>query len=277
MTQSLQDQLQKMSVTLLRSMANTRTEVCRMCGATTTARWIEAESQDLFFLGVKKTFVVENARWESDFFDGLCKKCKQANDLEKVKKENQRKIQETVTKAIKIIGGEFAYRNFNFDSYQPKTDSQKEALKIAKSFDPSKDNLMLVGPTGVGKSHLAVAIAMESMLRLLSSQRWRVSELLRHLRVEKSFTDEATKIESLVMCPLLILEDFGAHKETDWGTSILWEIIDRRLELCINGLIVTTNLGRGKMSEMIGDRIPSRLSQLCRVVKIDGPDARVTK
>lgn len=256
-------------------MANTKIETCRICGDKTTAKWIDPQFEELNFLGVKKRFMVEMGRWESKFIGGLCADCKKSEDERNEKEKIQKEIKETIQKGIQIIGGEFAYRNFNFSSYKPKTESQKEALKIAQAFDPSNDNLMLVGPTGSGKSHLAVSIATSSMPRLLSSQRWRVTELLRVLRMSKDAHEEWSRVSSLCNCPLLILEDFGAHKETDWGTSLLWEILDRRLEAGINGLIVTSNLGRTKLSEIMGDRIPSRLSQICRVVKIDGPDGRL--
>lgn len=262
---------------LLQSMENTRTKLCADCGVSVTEKWIPPEYETLNFFGEIRNFTVDPGHWQTILINGLCPKCKKREELKNEKEKTEKAVQETIKKGIEIVGGEYAYKNYRFDSYKPKTESQKEALRICKKFDPAKDNIYLVGPTGVGKSHLACSIALASMPRLLSAQRWKVTELLRQFRVFKGATEETEGIDSLSRCPLLILEDIGAQKETDWGNSILWEIIDNRIESGANGLIVTSNVGRSMLASSMGERIPSRLSSICRIVKVDGPDHRVTK
>jgi len=227
-------------------------------------------------MGVKKEFTVEVGYWKTDLIDGKCKTCKKGEDEENEKKNKEKAIQETIQKGIEIVGGEYAYRNYNFDSYKPKTKSQENALNICRSLDPQKENLILVGPAGVGKSHLACAIILSSILRLLSAQRWRVTELLRHIR---KFNDNAKiqdeEIKKIINSKPLLIEDIGVEKDTTWGTSILWEIIDNRIDKGINGLILTTNIGRSKMAEAMSDRIPSRITQLCKTIYVEGPDHRI--
>lgn len=269
--------LQRISDLQPHNQTNTRINKCAGCELTVTETWIKPVTRWLECMGMRKEFTVEMGRWETELENGRCKKCKKREDEENEKKETEKAVQEAIEKGIKVVGGEFAYRNYNFDTFKPKTESQKEALRICKKFDPAKDNIYLVGPTGVGKSHLACSIALASMPRLLSAQRWKVTELLRQFRVFKGATEETEGIDSLSRCPLLILEDIGAQKETDWGNSILWEIIDNRIESGANGLIVTSNVGRSMLASSMGERIPSRLSSICRIVKVDGPDHRVTK
>ena len=266
-----------MSDMLLRSMENTRTKSCSDCGLSVTEKWINPEYETLDFMGEIRKFTIDPGHWETILINGLCPECKKREEIKNEKEKAEKAVQETIQKGIEIMGGEYAYKNYRFDSYKPKTESQKEALRICKEFDPSKDNLFLVGPTGVGKSHLACSISLESMPRLLSSQRWKITELLRQFRVSKSAVEEREEIDSLSRCPLLILEDIGAQKETDWGNSILWEILDNRIENGVNGLVITSNVGRSMLASTIGERIPSRISSICRVVKIEGPDHRVTK
>lgn len=255
-------------------MANTRINSCKSCGFKVTETFVPEEVMEYSLLGLRRKLVAEPAKWESVLVDGLCEKCKKREDLKREKEKSEKDKQEKIRKGCEIIGGEYAYRNFNFDSYKPKTESQKEALKVAMAFNPARDNVMFVGPAGTGKSHLACAIALQSEENLNKTKRWRITELLRDFRRIEAY-EEANKINAIVNCKLLIIEDFGAHKETDWSTSILWEILDRRIETGTNGLIMTTNIGRGKMAEEMGERIPSRLSALCKIVKIDGPDGRI--
>lgn len=266
-----------MSDMLRQSMENTRTKSCAECGVSVSEKWIKPEYETLNFLGEIRKFTIEPGHWETILSNGICPECKKSEDSKNEKEKAEKAVQETIKKGIEIVGGEYAYKNYRFDSYKPKSESQKEALKICNQFDPATDNIFLVGPTGVGKSHLACSIALSSMPRLLSSQRWKVTELLRQFRVFKGATEEAEGIDSLSRCQLLILEDIGAQKETDWGNSILWEIIDNRIERGVNGLIVTSNVGRSMLASTMGERIPSRLSSICRIVKVDGPDHRVTK
>lgn len=262
---------------LQQSMANTRINTCRLCGLEATEKWENPQYQTLNFLGEIRKFMVDPGHWETILINGICPECNEREELRNEKEKAEKAVQKTIEKGIEIMGGEYAYKNYRFDSYTPKTESQKEALKICKEFDPSNDNIYLVGPTGVGKTHLACSIALTSMPRLLSAKRWKVTELLRHIRTLKSAPDEENEINLLSNCPLLILEDIGAQKETDWGNSILWEILDNRIDKGINGLVITSNVGRGMLASTIGERIPSRISSLCRVVKIEGSDYRVTK
>ena len=103
-----------------------------------------------------------------------------------------------------------------------------------------------------------------------------MTDLLRYLREIQTHEDEGAIFDSIVNSEILLIEDIGAHKETDWSTATLWDIIDKRIEKGINGLVVTSNFGRGTLAKQVGDRIPSRLSAMCRVINIDGDDHRLT-
>lgn len=263
---------------LRQSMENIQIKSCKVCGEEVTERWINAQYETLNFLGVKKKFIVEPGRWESELTNGFCKSCFERETKRNEKEKAEKELQEKNSKAIEIIGGRYAFENFNFDSYSPKTKSQEIALKTCREFDFNFENLMLVGPAGVGKSHLACSILKNSGDCIFNSQRWRVTELLRRIR---EFNDNAKQqsieIEKVVYSKILVIEDIGVEKDTVWGSSILWEILDKRIENGINGLILTSNLGRSKLAENMTDRIPSRISHLCKFVQIDGPDNRLIK
>jgi DNA replication protein DnaC len=251
---------------------------CKACGQGFTEIWTLTTYQEYELAGVKRKIsllpeCVE--RWVSD--RGECKDCKQAREAKELIALRLAETLSLQKKCIELIGGEKPFKEFRFDSYQPRNESQRQALGACSHFDPSSENLLIIGPTGAGKTHLACATVLNHAERSLAFERHRITELLRVLRYERKAEDEEKYIRRLAELPILLIEDLGAQKTTDWAGAMLWEIIDRRLEKNQNGLIITSNLGRGKLAESMGDRVPSRLSGICKVITIDGEDFRLQK
>lgn len=245
----------------------TREVHCATCQKVLTEKYTEPERKEVTILGRERTFFDPGGVIEQVLWLGRCKECygELSNEMEK-----QRKIN-ILQREIGHIGGPKPYYEFRFEKFTPRNNSQERALKICQEFDPKKENLLLIGPTGIGKTHLACAIC----LKFTDYQRYRVTELLRELRYQRTAEEEDKIIRNFIGASILLIEDLGAQKETDWGTAILWEIIDRRIERNQNGLIITSNHGRGKLSQNMGDKIPSRLSSICKIVNIEGDDYRV--
>ena len=106
------------------------------------------------------------------------------------------------------------------------------ALAAARSFAESPGKwLYLHGPTGVGKTHIAVAIAKVQSDKGGSITFWSVPDLLDNLRHTYSTPNESSfysLFESVRNCELLILDDFGAQQMTDWALEKLYQIISHR-------------------------------------------------
>ena len=106
------------------------------------------------------------------------------------------------------------------------------ALAAARSFAESPEKwLYLHGPTGVGKTHIAVAIAKVQSEKGGSITFWSVPDLLDNLRHTYSTPNESSfysLFESVRNCELLILDDFGAQQMTDWALEKLYQIISHR-------------------------------------------------
>lgn len=130
------------------------------------------------------------------------------------------------------------FETFNPDGAKSATlhdrESIAEAYKAARQFvDPDRPKpwLYVHGPTGVGKTHLAVAIA--NALQKLGSPVtfWTVPNLLDNLRHTYSNPNEATfytLFDSIRNCELLILDDFGTQQMTDWALEKLYQLISHR-------------------------------------------------
>lgn len=177
-----------------------------------------------------------------------------------------------------LIGGPRAWQQFTFEKMKT-TSTNGPAIEAFKAFDPKKQNLYVYGPTGTGKTHLAVAAARQ-FLKKVPVHLLKMYTLSREIRaVMKSAAAEAEVIARYVHAGVLILDDLGVGKDTEFSTSVMYELIDGRYMNRPGGLIVTTNLTLDDLAAKLGDdRIPSRLAQMCQFVNMNGePDRRVVK
>jgi DNA replication protein DnaC len=72
---------------------------------------------------------------------------------------------------------------------------------------------------------------------------------------------------------LLVVDDIGAEKPSEWTRERVYSVIDHRYAGCLP-LIVTSNLPPSKLADQIGERAASRLAEMCEVVAMTGTDRR---
>lgn len=142
----------------------------------------------------------------------------------------------------------------------------ERALKLAKAAAESDAWLTLSGTTGCGKSHLAAAIMNARLDQGREAVFATVPELLWDFRrVMKSDKDTTELIEIVKTAELLVLDDLGVEKATDWALEQLFVIINGRL-LDARQTIVTTNYNGEELIAHLGgvsgQRIVSRLREL---------------
>lgn len=73
---------------------------------------------------------------------------------------------------------------------------------------------------------------------------------------------------------VLILDDLGIEKPTEWAQETLYTIVDRRYR-DNKKTVFTSNYSLDDLVERIGDRIPSRIAEMCKVIKLEGKDRRL--
>ena len=217
----------------------------------------------------------EKLKW-----DAICPKCGEAwnrltengNCWECVDIEAKHKRQEEV---ISRIVGPYAFENFRFQTFRAPTQTHESLLSLCLKFRPEKDNLCLYGPVGSGKTHLATAIFVEWYEALQGDAGFEKPRALgRHLRGRLP-SDEEEIVKNISSKKLLIIDDLGLEKGSEFMFGLLYEIVDYRVQHGINGLVITTNLTMNEISKRFGDdRLSSRLNKMCKVVEFSVPDFR---
>lgn len=136
-------------------------------------------------------------------------------------------------------------------------------------------SLTLLGTTGTGKTYQAYG----ALAAIGNSGRPPVGwvaqsapDLFARLRPSSGLNTEI-EYERIAGAELLLLDDLGAAKQTDWTEEITFRLTDRRYANCLP-TIITTNLPLPKLRGILGDRVSSRLRQMCAMVTIEGDDRR---
>ncbi|MGE0360141.1 MAG: ATP-binding protein [Vicinamibacterales bacterium] len=178
------------------------------------------------------------------------------------------------------------YAHCELTNFEPNTDSLREALRCARAFldtfpVPNK-GLLFHGRHGVGKTHLAVAILRDAIrLKGARGYFYETRELLKLVR-DTYAGGEATEMEVLrpvLDADLLVLDDLGAEKTSEWVQETLGLVVNTRYSER-RPTIFTTNLADTPSDDVnslivrIGARTRSRLFEMCEWVEMDGYDTR---
>ncbi|MBR2406668.1 MAG: ATP-binding protein [Clostridia bacterium] len=146
----------------------------------------------------------------------------------------------------------------------------------AEGFDGTDVSLLLRGPTGVGKTHLSLAIAGEVMARGYSVVYGPVQKLLHRLEKEHFGRAEGNSEDVMIDCDLLILDDVGTEFASPFYTSALYNIINGRM-LEEKPTIISTNLNQKELAARYGEQIASRVTGTFQPLVCVGKDIRQLK
>lgn len=177
------------------------------------------------------------------------------------------------------IDKRFCLRTFeNFKAYDPITKAAKaKALEYADNIEnhlKNGTNLIIegAGKVGTGKTHLACAIAQAVMQKGIPAKFINVVSMIAEIK-------ENFQIKNFTDVELLIIDDLGKEKGTDWVCETVYGIINKRYEQ-MKPTIITTEKSMAAMTSHYDEKgraILSRISEDFFLIRLNGNDYRIRR
>ncbi len=181
------------------------------------------------------------------------------------------------------------FDNFSLDRYPKQSEqpgvSPREIMgkiyqyckEYAEHFTEHAESMLFFGDTGLGKTHLSLAIARVVLQKGYGVIYGSVNHLLGQIENEH-FSKEKTAValQSMLDCDLLILDDLGAEFTTPFTVSALYDLINSRI-LNNKPTIINTNLTVQELEKQYAQRIVSRICGCYKCFKFLGMDLRLQK
>ena len=182
---------------------------------------------------------------------------------------------------IQITVSAFPYKkeieDFDFD-YQPSI-NKNEILELnTLGFIDRKENILFLGPSGVGKTHLAVALGITAAKKRYSVYFISCHDLITQLNKAHFENKLEQRIKHFSKYQLLIIDEIGYLPVDKQGANLFFQLIAKRYEK--NSTIITTNMNFNKWGEVFSDNILAnaildRLLHHSSVININGNSYRI--
>ncbi len=174
------------------------------------------------------------------------------------------------------------YRDVSFER-QPVTDIEPEVVvretrRFVDHIDENLDagcGLWFGGPTGTGKTTLAMLVASAALKAGRSVAIYSLPRLLNEIRdSHRTERPHGVLLDRLTAVDLLHIDDVGAERTTDWVLEELYSIVNARYE-DKRSMVITTNLDYDQLSAQVSERTVSRLTEMCKQLPLGGTDRRL--
>lgn len=180
---------------------------------------------------------------------------------------------------VAVAGFPFEKEIKDFDfSYQPCINKQQILDLSTLRFIEKSENILFVGSSGVGKTHLAISIGIAAAKKRYSTYFISCHELIMQLKKAHSENRLEQRLKLFCKYSVLIIDEIGYLPVDKDGANLFFQLIARRYEK--NSTIITTNQTFSKWGEIFSDNtlanaILDRLLHHSTVIKISGPSYRL--
>jgi DNA replication protein DnaC len=167
--------------------------------------------------------------------------------------------------------------DFDF-AFQPDLDARKVRDLATLEFVRTRSNVVLLGPPGVGKTMLAVALAVAACQAGFSSYFTTLDDLVRRLRAAEAAGRFTRQLAAYLRPPVLIVDEVGYLPLDRAEANMVFQLVSRRYER--GSMIITSNKSFAEWGSVLGDdvlatAILDRLLHHCDVLNINGPSYRL--
>ena len=169
--------------------------------------------------------------------------------------------------------------SFDF-SFQPSIDQKLVNDLSICQFIQDQENVVLIGDSGTGKTHLAISLAHLALLKEYKVYYTTVADMLYHLHIAKADNSYHKKLKALVEYDLLILDELGFKQLPKYAADDFFNVIAKRYEH--KATIITANKDVSQWEEIFGDElltkaIIDRVMHHAHILHIKGRSYRLNK
>lgn len=171
----------------------------------------------------------------------------------------------------------FSLAYYSGENYSAMKKILEYTMQYAATFTPDSKSILMFGQTGLGKTHLSLAIANKVLEKGYGVIYDSAINILRSIEKEHFSHDHSSEMIDLVMdTDLLILDDLGTEYETPFYNATIYNIINTRLNRR-KPSIISTNLDFSGISRRYDKRVMSRIISEYSCLEFKGEDVRLQK
>lgn len=187
----------------------------------------------------------------------------------------QRRTQKWIREA-QLAGGK-TFTEFNDDKLSREIKAQLARLKQDTAWVEHADNVLLIGPSGTGKTHIASALTYQLIEQGVRCKLFPAIALVQLLQQAKRDLDLMAAMTRLDKYRVIVIDDIGYVKKTDAETQVLFEFIAHRYES--GSLIITANQPFGSWDNIFPDSMMTvaaidRLIHHATIIELEGESYR---